>query len=441
MTEQVINQEVMNAEAMNAAAMQRPTGGEHPLIVGMHEMVHDFADRVSMQATLMTDQVADWASDHKEGIIKKTAILAAGFMGVTAVAACGSSSEEKTAAQSDMDALRAALTVKDTDPSVDCVELVNTHGGETVETEKGTVIVFDVGAKKGVEAWNPELRQWSDAISTPLTAPEADKAGLLKEIQASICEDPLLGETVANMFANMQVGELKVVDLNKWLQGSAGSADQINDRAAAYNPALNASSSDEEFEAARDKNFEWQDKAEHLNTLLKRFQNNGVEKGITTTLNYNLAGDGLSIDGLPEVQVNPEQYQADAITLVINRKGLSDCIVKIGFNVGDQRPETFECAAPPAPTPEVPETPDQPDQPHKPGTTVTTGKPGTTTTTEWTPPKGPAHPPVPGGPPTTVEAPKPGPDHPTTSTTAAPTTSTTQNHTAPTSVPGGEFNG
>src|SRR5579864_4655390 len=126
-----------------------------------------------------------------------------------------------------------ALTVTTT--SVDCLEVVNNNGGSTQATINGqTIVSFNghIGALMGTPP-----RKWSDALSTPYV--QSDPSQMLAETQATICEDPLYGSTVGNLFANMMVGSAKVLDLNSWLQPFAGDpATTISTTAAGFIPLL-----------------------------------------------------------------------------------------------------------------------------------------------------------------------------------------------------------
>lgn len=247
------------------------------------------------------------------------------------------------------DEVRGALTVNTT--SVDCVKVVEQTGmgrtynrGDSQQPDKG--VVFDVGALHPVASANApgaDDRLWSDAISPPFHVDKKDNKALLAETEASICEDPVLGATVANLFVNMQVQGIKVVDLNPWLKPFEGDAANINDRAVEFMPLLNNNNpSQDQLKQAVDKSREYQKIAEKLGTLLERFKNNGVGNG-KTVLNFHLVAGGLVAGALPEVGLNPDQFDnAEALMLVLDSKN-GQCLAQIGFNTGDKRPEEFEC--------------------------------------------------------------------------------------------------
>lgn len=321
--------------------------------------------------------------------------------------------------------LKEALTVKTT--TVDCIDTAKQSGIAEVYnrgTDKKPVwgVKFDVGAVKPVGE-NENQRRWSDALSTPLKSVEADKQAQLEEIQASICEDPELGATVANLFANMEVGSVKVVDLNPWLKPFAGSAENINDRASEFIPLLDANSpSEKDITAAITKNSEYEVLAEKLNTMLTRFNNLGKGEGMTV-LNYHLTAGGLVVGVLPEVGLNPTQYKAKAIRFLLTQK-TGECLIEIGFNVGDKRPVTFENCVETTPTTIKRKT-----------TRTTIARRNTTTTVRTYGPKQNPRPPVSGGASTTVPAPESGPSYPTTSTTEAPQPTPEPEDPTPTTAP------
>lgn len=312
------------------------------------------------------------------------------------------------------DALKDALTI--TTATLSCPESVLEHGGSTMASGSSTVVVFNnhIGALKGTPP-----RLWSDALTVPYT--ETEPVNMLGETQAEICFNPHYGTTVANFFANMSVGDVRIVDLNPWLAPFAGDASQINNLAAGYMPLLDVTDvTDEQAQEAVTQNIAWQQIAQRLGTLLTRFQVDGI-RAEQSTLNYHLTGGGASVGGLPEVGLNPNQENLPSLMLKLTNKDACVPIKVIGFNVGDKRPEEFapptcETPAPPATTPPPRET--TPTTRPTPEETTPTMGPTPTTTPTTTPT--PTTVPCPSGkctPPTTV-APPP--------TTAPPATTTTQ---------------
>lgn len=392
----------------------------------------------------------EFAGEHKKGLaIGAAAAIAVGAVSLAAVRYDGEPTVDDQARSEhevSADELRELLTVSTT--NVDCETIVPETGvGEVAQTDNGPVVIYDVGATKQVEFGNPDARWWSDALNTPFKTPaEADKADLLKELQATLCEDPVLGGAFANMFANMEVGGTKVVDLNPWLADFAGDPSIINDKASEFMPLQDRAPeaiSDDELKTAVDKNQEYQVIAEKLGTLMTRFQNAGVlEKG-PTTFNYNLVAGGLVAGGLPEVGLNATQFEtAKGVMFVLTKKD-GQCLVSLMVNIGDKRPEGVEdiCVAPETPVETVPgDTTPATGAPEGPTTT----RPGQPTTTG----------PQPTAPPTTprpelgvspnssvVDGPgaggDPDPDNnpdnnPTTSTTQRPATSSTTQAPVPT---------
>lgn len=288
------------------------------------------------------------------------AFLAAAALIVAVVATdVWPSSEEAspatTVAHSDVEVMLTVDTV-----SVDCptlVESFNKGDGElhTIKTEDGqTVVKFKVGALLPVGMAG---RAWSDALSSPVLSQQP--ADALKEIQAAICQDPLMGVTVAHMFAHLEVEGIKVVELNDWLKPYGVDDGQINDLAAGFVPLLDVKApTSEQLTAAISQNLVYQKMAEKLGTLLTRFGVAGIQAE-QSTLNYHLDAGGLVVGKLPEVAINAKQESLPALVLDLTAKpGI--CLVRIGFNAGDKRPEVFGCP------------------PVNPPTTVSTG--GSTTT-------------------------------------------------------------
>ncbi|MGH7240942.1 MAG: hypothetical protein ACREGB_01455 [Candidatus Saccharimonadales bacterium] len=281
-------------------------------------------------------------------IWKKNALLSYGAVAVMVIIAIItsislSSGSSSTAQGSDSNkALIDALTV--TTVNVDCVNVVNSTGGSTKAVDGKTYIVYDVGAIKSVPP-----RKWSDAISTPLQGESPpDK---LQSAKGSVCQDPFYGVTLANFFANLNVDGVNVGDLNPWLALYKGSPDQINDQAAAFMPLLDVKNASEaQVQKAAQQNLEYQDFAAKLDTLLGRFNVDGI-KSLKSTMNLHLTGGGLKVSGLPEVGVNPNQEALPALVLSVTLKGACAPAKVIGLNTGDQRPEVFatpSCQASPS---------------------------------------------------------------------------------------------
>jgi hypothetical protein len=324
-------------------------------------------------------------------------------------------------------ALERELTVSLDSSNANCVKIVEAadpHANTDGSIYDG-MVTPRIGAEDGLAANSQGGRLWSDAIEDPLPSPE--NAGLsLTDIEATICRDPLLGDTVANEFATMEIGDVKVVNLNSWLKPYDFDASQpenkIATEASSFFPTVDGTSISE----TNQSNADYEQLAENLITLLDRFQNTGEATNFTT-FNYVLSGGDLVADEMPQVYLNPEQYDAQAIWLTLTKK-TGGCYVQIGFNVGDQRPEgTDVCATPPA----APGTPVKPAAPGTPnhyipptGRTYPTS-PNTAPTapsTSWIGPKQDAHPPVPGGEATTIPPDQKGGPTPTTETTAPPET-------------------
>jgi hypothetical protein len=312
-----------------------------------------------------------------------------------------------------------------TSVNVSCTNLVDAYGGATKVSNGENLVVFKhhIGALKGVPP-----RLWSDALDVPYfnTVPQ----NMLEETLATICENPLYGSTVANMFAHLTVDGVSVLKHNPWLGPFVGSlsGSGINATASTFTPLLDVTHATQaQARAAVSWNLSWQVYAEKLDTMLTNFQVNGIQ-ALPSVLNYHRVVNGLEVGGLPEVELNPNQENLPALILDLTIKGQCAPLARIGFNTGDKRPEVFATpsCAPPAPAPKpvhksVPKSVTMPNTvPQK------TPHPGTTTTT---PPKHPT---------TTVP-----PHHGTTTTTSvtpttvspSPTTTTTCPCHAPTTVP------
>lgn len=360
-------------------------------------------------------EVFDQQVNHPRRHNKALAVLAAGSMALAGIGFANfKSGKSESATASARNEVTNLLTVNEIPKDINCVDIVQAQHGETVNIRNTVYVKPSIGALKGVINGNPSgPRLYSDALEAPLTNPN-DAHASVSEIYKTICEDPLFGVTVANEFATMKVGDVSVANLNNWLKpynfDASKPVNKIAQKASEFFPVQkrdaegNVISISENSQSAEN----YQILAEKLITLLSRFQIEGRMKQ-ATTFNYVLSGGGLTAGELPEVMLNPSQYNADAIVLTLNRKP-EGCYLSIGFNVSDQRPEGFaNCFVYNAQGQPVPVTPHVPYNPVNP-----------TTTTTWIGPKDNPHPPVSGGSTTTIPSDKPGGPVPTTSTTTPP---------------------
>jgi hypothetical protein len=238
-------------------------------------------------------------------------------------------------------------------------------------TDSNGLVAYNVGTVKPV---GENGRKWSDSVELPFTT--TTSTARLNEIYTTDCVNPDYGIMNANFFANMVLGDVKVVDLNPWLKPFAGDDKVINAKAAEYIPLLNVKNpSDQQVATAVKKNKEYQELAAKVNTLLSKFNLIGVhsEKSIK---NYHLLAGGLTAGTLPAIGLNDKQESLPAEQLVLTNKGQGTCFAKIGYNTGDRRAEQFSCSTykpPPGSTP-------------TPGTSTSTPKPGCKSDCGSTPP-------------------------------------------------------
>jgi len=257
------------------------------------------------------------------------------LVGVEVVSSDGNGGDGRGDGQISEETIKA-VTIKN--PEIDC-EVVASRA-KTVTTFKaddGNIITkAEVGALKSVGKGANE-RRWSDAMNSPMVHRTTN------EIMATVCEDPLMGATLAHMFANMEIGDVNVGDLNDWLKPYQGKTDKINDLATNFVP--HAFMSKEEVAQNGDKVLkavnDYEVLAEKLNTLLTRFRAEGVDVRMTST-NYHLAAGGLVAGRLPEVELNPDQYKGKFLVFVLDEKD-GDCLKVVVFNDKDQRPGTVTC--------------------------------------------------------------------------------------------------
>ena len=223
--------------------------------------------------------------------------------------------------------------------NVSCPDVVEKAGGEVIHLPDGTT-TYQMRDESLVPVGEGG-RLWSDAYAMPVVNQEDPKVSLDETILA-ICQGPNYGGGWGNLFANLTVGDTKLVDLNQsWLPPYAGNADQINDLALKSVGTIDG----------RSGYFvkpSYQTVAENLAELLIRYTLAGYASE-QSVANYHLAAGGLVIDNFPEVELNSTQEALPAVVLVLYQK-TGECLSKIGFNLGDKRPEIFSCRPPSTPS-------------------------------------------------------------------------------------------
>jgi hypothetical protein len=376
-----------------------------------------------------TEQTQQWSPPVGQSVEQPTdnsrrnrwlatgAALAIGVGGIAALASCendsnadGSNGDAPSEVSADEIRDIFSITKSNEDQAqYEClVDGVETGTIDTSEFSNGIVIVNQkINSTLPVD---PTLRDQDhrndfSSVANPLTSVEItseNRVALLDEISATNCEDAAAASQLANYLANLTIDGIKVSDVAiavdpetgekvKWLKPYEGDASAINDNAAKLMPAFGKDSSelsDEEAFEAYEANLAHQELAENLNTILRRFVNEGVINA-QTILNYQVdyTQSGFSVGSIPEFALNDDQYTGRFLQLVaVDKDG--DCIFDLGFNTEDQRvvatgvcdvPETPETTppthtVPPETTPPThtvpPETPPPTDGRKVPGTTI-----------------------------------------------------------------------
>jgi hypothetical protein len=238
-----------------------------------------------------------------------------------------------------------ALTVKDSDGFVcvndmdDTAELLKySDGDKEVVVHEGNKFMdlrLLTQLKVDSEMRSQDNRLYSDSIANPMEESHLDdKNQALREFQTTICESTEVTAMLEHYFANLEVGGVKTIELNPWLENGVGDASQINDRALElYN--IDESATLDEIVA---HNLAHQELAGKLATLLERFENLGIHDNITTTFNYHLAGGGLVAGDLniAEIVENDVQYTGEFLVLRLTAKD-GRCFAQMLINTDDQR--------------------------------------------------------------------------------------------------------
>lgn len=281
---------------------------------------------------------------------------------------------------------QAAATSTPDQATINALTVTTVPANASCTTDANGLVPWNIGTLKPVGDGG---RKWSDSVELPFTS--SDPAQVLAEVLKTNCENPEFGIMNANAFANLELGDVKVLDLNPWLQPFAGNGDTvINAKAASYVTLLDVKNpSEAQVAEAAKKNKEYQEVAAKVNTLILKFVLGGVHSD-RSIKNYHLLAGGLTVGTLPAIGLNDHQEGLSALQLYLTDKGQAKCFAKIGYNLGDRRWEQFTCSTPPAkPTPPgstpTPGTSTHPGTP--PGTTPPGGcKTGCTPTTPTTTP-------------------------------------------------------
>lgn len=333
--------------AYGTSQLADPTAGLSDSIVTAQERA---ASRGVEAPVVSSQQDTPWIERGKARVV---ALIVTGSLAAVGLAAYVLTRPEKVATQGLNQDVLNALTVHDT--TVDCVNVVEQTGvGKTVTLADGTKLAaYEVGALKAVGD-GANMRRHADDISTPFETSATDKDAQLRELEASICEDPELGIMFANLFANMQINGVKVVDLNSWLAPFVGDANTINTEAAGFMPLLGQEGTPSESlsQKAVDQGRAYQKVAQLVNTLLTRFRNDGVGSK-ATTLNFHLVNGGLVAGSLPQIALNTTQESLPSLILTLDEK-TGQCLAIIGANEEDKRAEVLACQVPPTTPPPAP---------------------------------------------------------------------------------------
>ncbi len=205
-----------------------------------------------------------------------------------------------------------------------------------------TMVVYKPGFAAAVGS---NGRRYSDSIQLPLKGSETVDQS--KDLKRAICEDPLQGAAVANMFAGIKIGdqERPLTEFNPWLQPFAVEVEQVNDLAAGYMPHYEQKelTSDQAKEALT-KNVEYQVLANRLGTLLDRLGAVGVQSHASDKT-WHLSNGGISVGGVPEVGLDPRKDTKPSLVYQLSQKNACEVLLRVGFNTADKRPEVFKLAS------------------------------------------------------------------------------------------------
>lgn len=270
---------------------------------------------------------------------------------------CNSETDVNLAGDIDIeltDELRDLLDATYATPGV-CPAIVQAAGGAVVQGYYDLLLKALYAVD---ENGDPEKHlKWSDALSTYL--PGNTPAEKYESLKVAICTEPVVGVALAHLFAHLEVGDTRVLELQTtdWLDKYNVSDKKINDLVANFFPNFNVKEEDRDDvsdQAALDAMTEYQSMADNLLYLLSRYQLVDV-RAIDSTHHYHQVAGGLAADGIPEIEVSSDLDSRPALVFFLTEKTACVPISVLAFNVGDKRPELG--AIPADCTPFVPPTP------------------------------------------------------------------------------------
>lgn len=318
------------------------------------------ADFVSNASDKQTADIL--ALEGNEDLTDLTALEAALTAQTTACTSDAKSADDTSIVMSPE--LRALLDAGNTPlDQYACTTIVANTGGTVID---GTYTLF-VNTILEVDPNNADLRKWSDALSTVLKG--STKEEMRDWLERAICEEPVIGISLAHLFAHLEIGGTSVLSLQStdWLEFANVDASEINDLVAQYTPLTvwhleNLGSSEdapeEVYQAAYQANHDYQKIASKLIYLLSRYEL-GTVTSINSTHHYHLVAGGLTADGIPEVEVSHEVDSRDSLVFYLTEKTACKPISVLAFNTGDKRPmlgSIPETCEPLQPKPETPST-------------------------------------------------------------------------------------
>lgn len=240
-----------------------------------------------------------------------------------------------------------------------CSVIVERTGGAVIDDTYALFVQTLLRVAEG----NPDLRQWSDALSTPLKG--ANPEEMRTWMYRAICEEPVIGVSLAHLFAHLEVKGVRVLSLQStdWLEFANVDDSKIAGIVADFTPLTvwklqnpgKTDVPDAVYTQALSANHDYRDVASRLVYLVSRYQLAQV-MSIDSTHHYHLVAGGLTADGIPEVEVSHEVDSRASLVFFLTEKTACVPISVLAFNIGDKRPmlgeipSSCETLVPPPPS-------------------------------------------------------------------------------------------
>lgn len=180
------------------------------------------------------------------------------------------------------------------------------------------------------------------ASDSPTSRPHgATTAAKLRDVDAKIYQDPIVGYMYGNMLCRMHFGTWSVGAHNPWLRREG--ACRSNSRVLVHKalPYWWATSTPRHDRLATKAWARYEAYASRVVTLVNNLHLVGVRQHPRSSQNWHLFGSGMVAGRFPVAGLNKRQENLPALVLAVTNKGQRCEQARVGINLKDSRPEVF----------------------------------------------------------------------------------------------------